>query len=75
MMENIMFITMAFYPNDYGKFTVRAIRAKPVESLEVAINMLENSNLQGYIKKIGTHKPVWNNLTQLQFRAALVEAA
>lgn len=59
-----MFYAMVFHRDPYNPemSTVRAKRAAPYKSLDKAIKAIEKDGHQGYIKRLGIGKPIWNNV-------------
>ena len=57
-----MYYAMVFIMNEYGGFNVRALRSSGYKSLNTAINAINRSKKQGYVKQLNVSKPVWNNL-------------
>jgi CRISPR/Cas system-associated protein Cas5 (RAMP superfamily) len=57
-----MFYAMVFYKNEFGFSNARALRVSPYKTLKGAIKAIEKKKLQGYVKKIGTITPIWQNL-------------
>jgi hypothetical protein len=57
-----MFYSMVFIRNNYGHHTIRALRCKGFKTINAAIKAIQNKGLEGYVKKLGINKPVWNNI-------------
>ena len=58
-----MFYAMQFCPTGFNNnVTVRAVRAKPYTSFEAAVKAVIKAG-QGYVKKQGEAKPLWNNVS------------
>lgn len=56
-----MYYAMAYYPNEWGNFNVRAIRTKGYRTLESAINAVKRVGHDGFVKQLGVSTPVWSN--------------
>ena len=47
-----------------GMYTVRTVRTNGYKSLEAAKKALVKSGNEGYIKKLGSKQPVWENVVR-----------
>lgn len=57
-----MFYAMAFFPSFENQYCVRNIKLSGFKSAKAAQEAIERRKLQGYVKKLGQHTPVWSNV-------------
>lgn len=57
-----MFYVMLFYRNEFGNYNVRAASKRPCKHLNTAIKRVCKHNEGGYVKKIGSNKPVFQHI-------------
>ena len=55
-----MFYSMQFIRNEWGNYSVRAVRREAFKSLQSAIKAL--SGKEGYVKQLGVAVPIWSNV-------------
>lgn len=58
-----MYYVMIFVLNTYGGFNCRALRDRPFKTEHEAVEALEHSGSQGYVKKLGSKRPVYENVS------------
>ena len=57
-----MFYALVFIKNEFGSFTVRALRSKPYKSEVSAQQAILKRKCEGYVKRLGQSQPVWSNV-------------
>lgn len=60
-----MYYAMVFHrdPTSYaGTSTIRSVRPGGYRTLDAAIQAVVKKDLEGYVRKQGISKPVWNNV-------------
>jgi hypothetical protein len=59
-----MYQAMVFHGNPFNNLvSVRPIRIRLYKGLQTAIEAIKKDGHQGYIKKLGTKEPVWQNVS------------
>lgn len=56
------FYAMAFFPSFENQYCVRSLKLKGYKTPELARHAIERRKLEGYVKRLGSSIPVWNNI-------------